>query len=777
MRRWIVATVLALGGLMALGPLVGRFDLSNTWRLRLTREDAIAEARRLAKAHGVNADGWSPLCRASFVQARAYLERKARRPVHPLFTAAQYEVSLLAPHGRRAVKIVLTSDGRPVSFEQRFAAGEPIAPSAVSADRLKLLYTADFEQFRRENEQVKQGEGVLDSWIWPAPEPSLSSTRFEVVTEKGALRSARLELRLPAEFGDRFREESARQTAILSSVITVVGGLLYSLAFPLFFRGMVRRRIPMRLVWRVGALFAAIMVLAMADKHSVTAAFVARDTFSSEASQIPNTLFGWMILATTLALFYGAGRTLLNDADLLRWFSFERLAAGRIADRPVGRSLVAGVLCGCALTVLPFAGMVLGPPANPEMVSVRDALTSWPMLAPFAFAGVNEAAALLLLILPGRNRLPYRLGWVGYVVVGGLITGILRDLFGFWMWPCLLAGALLALAYAAVYFAFDLLAALVAHTVLGVAPLAVAMSLQPAGMRMDALSAVSLPLLGLAWGLVVMWRGRAVDVDAEIARQKAELKEAGSDRDRLRAEFSVARKAQLGMLPDVPERIGETTLAALCHPAREVGGDLYDFFRGADGRYAICVADVSGKGVPASLYMSLTKGIMAAASVESTAIPELLGTLNKHLLEFGKRRMFVTMALGYYDPATRVLEHARAGHNPVLVWSARAATADFLKTRGVGLGLAGAASFGKALQVERVSLEPDDVVVFYSDGIVEAMNMAQEQFGEDRLIDAVRESARLSAEAIAEEIERRVRLFAGAAPVHDDQTLFVMRVG
>ena len=85
--------------------------------------------------------------------------------------------------------------------------------------------------------------------------------------------------------------------------------------------------------------------------------------------------------------------------------------------------------------------------------------------------------------------------------------------------------------------------------------------------------------------------------------------------------------------------------------------------------------------------------------------------------------------------------------------------------------------FAGSLQVESVTLEPDDVVVFYSDGIVEAMNMAKDQFGEDRLLDAVRDSARLSAGAVAEEIERRVRLFAGAAPVHDDQTLFVMRVG
>jgi serine phosphatase RsbU (regulator of sigma subunit) len=777
-KRWIVTAALAALGLAALGPLVDLFDLSNTWHLRLTRDDAVKEARRLARSHGVNADDWAPLVRAGETENRAYWERKTRRPVHPLVTSAHYEVSLLAPGGRRWVKVMLTADGRPSSLTQNFASGEAPAANRVEAAALLALYAVPFERsFRRENESVAQGEGTVDSWIWVAPNPQEASIRFEVLTERGALKEARLTPQLPADFLERLRKTRTAQTAPQQALVTVAITVAFGAAFPLFFRGLVRRRFPSRLLWRVWLLFLVPGLATVWMQMPVSDAFTARETFSTIAAQLVNGVVGWLVLAGAFVLFYGAGRTLLDDVDLRRWFTFEALAQGKIWSRQLGVSLAGGVLAGCALAVLPFVGLVFGPPAHPHLATARSAMTAWPALTFLRQEAFNETALLLLLVLPWRHRLRRPWGWLVYLAMGICLPGVLRDLYDFHMGPNLLAGAAIALGVAAVYFSFDLLAALVAHGVMGLLPLAVAMSFQPAGLRMDALTVVTLPALLLVAGLVLMWRGEAVDVEAETARQKAELREAASDRDRLRAEFSVARKAQLGMLPDVPERIGATTLAALCHPAREVGGDLYDFFRCADGRYAICVADVSGKGVPASLYMAMTKGILAAASVESTAIAELMGTLNKHLLAFGKRRMFVTMALGYYDPETRVLEHARAGHNPTLVWSAREGKAEFLRPRGVGLGLAGVTSFNRTLQVERVTLEPDDVVVFYSDGIVEAMNMAKDQFTEERLVEAVRENARLSAGAIAEEIERRVRLFAGAAPVHDDQTLFVMRVG
>lgn len=779
MKRWLIATLLASLSVAALGPLIDNFDLSHMWRLQLNREGAIRAARQLAQQHGVDTQGWSALCRASFAVPRAYLERAQDRPPHPLFTPAQYDVLLMRPDRRRWVRLGMNAQGRPLSFQQEFAAGERLVPQRVAPSDLLALYAGAYQRsFQPENEGVEQSGNRIDSWVWGSASQFEASARLEMVDERGTLRSAKLELRLPADFTERFRAGADRQKTILATVGIIIISLAFTVAFPLFFRGLVRRWFPSRLLAPLYLCFAALAVLDLIYRVPQGASFLAAETFSSVWTRIQGNLLGLLVAAAAPMVLFGAGRSLASESDLLRWFSFEALLSRQFWLRPVGQALVGGVLCGCALAVTPFVALLAGTMPAPNLIDVRAAVSSTPGLAALANTQLYEVVFLMILLWPLRNWWSRRwVGWLIYVLAGAVAVCFVRDLYDHWLGHDLLAALAITIGFALVYHAFDLLAVLVAQAVMGSVTLAVALSFQPAGMRVDALGVMALPLGLLAVGGLLAWRGRSVDVPAEVARQRAELKEAGSDRDRLRGEFSVARKAQLGMLPEVPERIGGTLLAASCHPAREVGGDLYDFFECPDGRYAICVADVSGKGVPASLYMALTKGVMAAASVEGTPIPKLLATLNRHLLEFGKRKMFVTMALGYYDAATRTLEHARAGHNPVLVWNAKQSEASFLKPGGVGLGLAGARSFERTLRVETVTLEPDDLVVFYSDGIVEAMNTASDQFGEERLLEAVRDSAALSAAAVEQEISRRVRLFAGAAPVHDDQTLFVLRVG
>ena len=345
MKRWAIATVLALIGLAAMGPLVAMFDISNMWRLRLTREAAISEARRLAREHGVNADDWSALCRANISTMRAYLERFQGRPAHPLFTAAQYEVSLLHPGGRRAVKITLGSGGRPVSFLQSFAPGERPVASQVRPDRLLALYAGEFERsFERENEQVEQGQSLVDSWAWGSVNEFEASARFEVVQENGTLRSAKLEPRLPAGFIDRFRKDSTRQQSIQGSVGTVIITILFAVAFPLFFRGLVRRRFSTRLLLPVGLFFLVQLAIGGFYAFSMGGAFTARETFSSPWTVLPSNLFVWALVAASLTLCYSAGRTLLSDADLERWFSFESLLRGQVLTRPVGTALAGGAL-------------------------------------------------------------------------------------------------------------------------------------------------------------------------------------------------------------------------------------------------------------------------------------------------------------------------------------------------------------------------------------------------------------------------------------------------
>src|SRR5262249_20678868 len=157
-----------------------------------------------------------------------------------------------------------------------------------------------------------------------------------------------------------------------------------------------------------------------------------------------------------------------------------------------------------------------------------------------------------------------------------------------------------------------------------------------------------------------------------------------------------ARRAQQAMLPPIPAELGATSLAATCIPARDVGGDLYDFYPTGDGRYAIGVADVSGKGVPASLYMTLTKGFIAAAGSDSDDLLATLSQLNSHLYTAGKRKIFVTMALTFFSPEERRIELARAGHNSPLWRRAGLGESKYLTPPGMGLGLTSRLLFERA---------------------------------------------------------------------------------
>ncbi|NWF85881.1 MAG: PP2C family protein-serine/threonine phosphatase, partial [Bryobacteraceae bacterium] len=229
------------------------------------------------------------------------------------------------------------------------------------------------------------------------------------------------------------------------------------------------------------------------------------------------------------------------------------------------------------------------------------------------------------------------------------------------------------------------------------------------------------------------------------------------------------------LLPATPPKVDGYSIAGSCIPAREVGGDLFDYAAAPSGKLALCVADVSGKGVPAALYMTLTKGMLASAQPKLTHLPALVSRLNKYLLATGKRKTFVTMSLAVLDPPARRLTHVRAGHNPPLLYRAATKTWELLKPRGLGLGLASPAAFDPLLEEQTVELQTGDVAVFYSDGLTEMMNPEREQFGEERLGEVVRENAGSDARQIHDAVLEAAREFQSGAEQHDDLTLLVLK--
>lgn len=248
-----------------------------------------------------------------------------------------------------------------------------------------------------------------------------------------------------------------------------------------------------------------------------------------------------------------------------------------------------------------------------------------------------------------------------------------------------------------------------------------------------------------------------------------------SQREKLKVEFSMAQQAQERLLPGAPPILPGFSVAASCQPARNVGGDLYDYFHFQDGRTGFCVADVSGKGMPAALYMTLTKGLIAAASPQTSGVVELARSVNRHLHVACKRKMFVTGILAALDLPSRVVEFVRAGHNPALLFEAATLRARYLNSPGIGFGLTGPKMFDRGTKSQTITLQPGDTLILYSDGVTEAMNEQLELYGEERFKRALEKSVNGDANFVLSELKKDLEQFTGTEPAHDDVTLLVLQ--
>ena len=249
------------------------------------------------------------------------------------------------------------------------------------------------------------------------------------------------------------------------------------------------------------------------------------------------------------------------------------------------------------------------------------------------------------------------------------------------------------------------------------------------------------------------------------------------EKQRLDDELRIAREIQKSLLPVTPPRIDGLDIADLCEPAREVGGDYYDFFVLGPRRLAVLMADVSGKGTSAALYMAELKGLMLALSRAEESPRQLLIQVNRHLAEHLDNRSFVTMTYAVIDLEARSLTAARAGHTPLIVVSG--GHSDVIVPDGMvlGLRLPGASErFADVLVEHTRPLLPGDTIVLYTDGITEAMDGGGELFGDAALARVLAANCHRDAAGIRERVVRDVRGFVGDAEPHDDMTMVVLKV-
>ena len=247
------------------------------------------------------------------------------------------------------------------------------------------------------------------------------------------------------------------------------------------------------------------------------------------------------------------------------------------------------------------------------------------------------------------------------------------------------------------------------------------------------------------------------------------------ERERIQRELEIARHVQLTFLPRNNPKIPNLDIATLCLPAKEVGGDYYDFILNPS-TVGIVIGDVSGKGISAAFYMTLTKGFLKAQARIDQSPKEVLIHINELFYENAERGMFISMILAFFDLENRKLTFARAGHNPMILLRSDSHLAEEVAMSGIALGLEKGEIFQKTIVEKTLDFHPGDQFLFYTDGLNEAQNNKKEEFGEERLMRLVETYHHLPADAQLAKIQRDIERFTDDAPQHDDMTAVLVRI-
>ena len=256
-------------------------------------------------------------------------------------------------------------------------------------------------------------------------------------------------------------------------------------------------------------------------------------------------------------------------------------------------------------------------------------------------------------------------------------------------------------------------------------------------------------------------------VAIENARLSAEL----ATQQLLEKELDVAREIQKSFLPERCPVVPGFQLSAYWKSARRVGGDFYDFMPLANGHLGIVIADVADKGVPAALFMALSRTLVRATAMGGRAPADALRRTNELILSDARSDLFVTAFYGVLDPHRATLTFTNAGHNPPIWLRARSGRAYYLKLPGIALGVIPEAT----LHEDTIALGAGDVLTLYTDGVTEALNDQEEEFGVPRLEQTIRENVSRSADEIVAAIQQAVETFTGDVTPFDDVTLVVLK--
>lgn len=264
---------------------------------------------------------------------------------------------------------------------------------------------------------------------------------------------------------------------------------------------------------------------------------------------------------------------------------------------------------------------------------------------------------------------------------------------------------------------------------------------------------------------------RSAAEQSSFAIGNARIHREAHEKRAMENELQNAREVQSILLPQHDPVIAGFRISGTNQPARIISGDYYDYLELGGRKLGIAIADVSGKGVPAGLLMAMCRSALRCVAPGRSSPSEVLAAVNRQLFPDIREDMFISMAYGILDEATGKLLLSRAGHDPALLFRKETGKVELLRSPGLALGVDGGTVFERVTKDQEIDLFPGDCVLFYTDGVREAVDADEEEFGMERMSETFRLAAPLGAESILNRMQQELRQFTGEGPQMDDITL------
>jgi len=268
---------------------------------------------------------------------------------------------------------------------------------------------------------------------------------------------------------------------------------------------------------------------------------------------------------------------------------------------------------------------------------------------------------------------------------------------------------------------------------------------------------------------------KSIAEQSAFALYNAIIYSEANEKKRLDHDLEIARDIQRILLPSEAPSVNGFEISGINIPARQVSGDYFDYIKVDDERLGVAIADVSGKGVPASLIMAICRSVLRSQATQNPSPADVLQKVNRQLYPDIKEDMFISMAYLILDHAHNGVILSRAGHDAPLLYKSSSQTVTPLKPPGMVLGIDSGNVFDRLTSDVAVPLERDDCLVLYTDGVTEAIDTEGNEFGLERVIQSLRASAMNGASAIVTRLIDDLRNFVGSHPQNDDITLIAIR--